>query len=155
MITLNLRLDKHFTCMQITEKSLKSIFQLSYLEDLVLVGCLGIDDDGLAFLNKGHTTLKVCYLLLLITFPIHMFQIHALVVSNFYICILFNLLLHQALDISNCQKISHTGLTNITRGAGCLKEIILAYGSAVSTKIQFISSHNFTSYQIWSKLTYC
>ncbi|KMT05424.1 hypothetical protein BVRB_7g175510 [Beta vulgaris subsp. vulgaris] len=82
----------------ITEKSLKSIFQLSYLEDLVLVGCLGIDDDGLAFLNKGHTTLK-------------------------------------ALDISNCQKISHTGLANITRGAGCLKEIILAYGSAVTLDV--------------------
>ncbi|KAL2928017.1 F-box/LRR-repeat protein 3, partial [Bienertia sinuspersici] len=42
----------------ITEKSLEPILQLPYLEDLVLVGCLGIDDDGLASLNKGRTLLK-------------------------------------------------------------------------------------------------
>lgn len=36
------------------------ILQLAHLEELVLVGCLGIDDDGLAFLNEGCSTLKVC-----------------------------------------------------------------------------------------------
>ncbi|XP_021861357.2 F-box/LRR-repeat protein 3 isoform X1 [Spinacia oleracea] len=82
----------------ITEKSLTPILQLSYLEDLVLVGCLGIDDDGLAFLDKGHTMLKT-------------------------------------LDLSNRQNISHTGIANLTRGAGCLKEIILAYGSAVTLDV--------------------
>lgn len=82
----------------ITEKSLNFILQLSYLEDLVLVGCVGIDDDGLAFLDKGHTMLKT-------------------------------------IDLSNRQNISHTGIANLTRGAGYLKEIVLAYGSAVTLDV--------------------
>lgn len=36
--------------LQITEKCLPSILQLQHLEDLVLEGCLGIDDDGLSTL---------------------------------------------------------------------------------------------------------
>ncbi|XP_057534978.1 F-box/LRR-repeat protein 3-like [Amaranthus tricolor] len=82
----------------ITEKSLVPILQLAHLEELVLVGCLGIDDDGLAFLNEGCSTLK-------------------------------------RLDLSKCQNIGHTGLANLTRGARCLKEVILAYGSAVTLDV--------------------
>ncbi|XP_010264511.1 PREDICTED: F-box/LRR-repeat protein 3-like isoform X2 [Nelumbo nucifera] len=37
----------------ITNKSLPSILQLQYLEDLVLVGCFGIDDEGIATFSRG------------------------------------------------------------------------------------------------------
>ncbi|XP_020236859.1 F-box/LRR-repeat protein 3 [Cajanus cajan] len=44
----------------ITEKCLPSIFKLQHLEDLVLEGCFGIDDDGLDvnLLKQGCKTLK-------------------------------------------------------------------------------------------------
>lgn len=44
---------------QITEKCLSSIMQLDHLEDLVLEGCLGIDDDGLSTLQQTFKSLKV------------------------------------------------------------------------------------------------
>ncbi|XP_050384406.1 F-box/LRR-repeat protein 3-like [Argentina anserina] len=42
----------------ITDKCLPSIFELSYLEDLVLEGCFGIDDDSLAAFRHGCKSLK-------------------------------------------------------------------------------------------------
>ena len=51
-----------FSCVvQITEKCLPSIFKLQHLEDLVLEGCFGIDDDSLDvdLLKQGCKTLKV------------------------------------------------------------------------------------------------
>ena len=47
--------------MQITEKCLQSIFRLQHLEDLVLEGCFGIDDDSLEddVFKQGCKTLKV------------------------------------------------------------------------------------------------
>lgn len=46
---------------QITEKCLSSIFKLQHLEDLVLEGCFGIDDDSLnnVVFKQGCKTLKV------------------------------------------------------------------------------------------------
>ncbi|KAL0555710.1 hypothetical protein IC582_009666 [Cucumis melo] len=44
--------------MQITEKCLPSILKLKYLEDLVLEGCFGIDDDCLAVIRYGCKSLK-------------------------------------------------------------------------------------------------
>ncbi|XP_011021008.1 PREDICTED: F-box/LRR-repeat protein 3-like [Populus euphratica] len=38
---------------------LPSILQLQHLEDLVLEGCLGIDDDGLSTLQQSCKSLKV------------------------------------------------------------------------------------------------
>ncbi|OMP02349.1 Leucine-rich repeat, cysteine-containing subtype [Corchorus olitorius] len=43
----------------ITEKCLKSVLQLQYLEDLVLEGCHGIDDDGLSTLEQSSKSLKM------------------------------------------------------------------------------------------------
>ncbi|KAK9279536.1 hypothetical protein L1049_013215 [Liquidambar formosana] len=79
----------------ITEKCLPPILKLQHLEDLVLVGCLGIDDDGLATLKQSCESLKT-------------------------------------LNLSNCQNVSHLGLSSLTNGAGCLHQLNLAYGSAVS-----------------------
>lgn len=45
--------------LQITEQCLLPILQLPHLEDLVLEGCLGIDDDGLASLKHGCKSIKV------------------------------------------------------------------------------------------------
>ncbi|KAI9074899.1 hypothetical protein K1719_040227 [Acacia pycnantha] len=42
----------------ITGKCLSSIVKLHYLEDLVLEGCFGIDDDSLDVFKQGCTTLK-------------------------------------------------------------------------------------------------
>ncbi|KAJ7961144.1 F-box/LRR-repeat protein 3 [Quillaja saponaria] len=42
----------------ITEKCLPSILKLQYLEDLVLEGCFGIDEDSLGILKHGCKTLK-------------------------------------------------------------------------------------------------
>ena len=44
---------------QITDKCLPSILKLQHLEDLVLEGCFGIDDDSLAALKHGCKSLKV------------------------------------------------------------------------------------------------
>nr|TKR85318.1 small nuclear ribonucleoprotein U2B [Populus alba] len=44
--------------LQITEKCLPSILQLQHLEDLVLEGCLGIDDDGLSTLQQSCKSLN-------------------------------------------------------------------------------------------------
>ncbi|XP_022157296.1 F-box/LRR-repeat protein 3 isoform X2 [Momordica charantia] len=44
--------------MPITEKCLPSILRLKYLEDLVLEGCFGIDDDCLAVIRYGCKSLK-------------------------------------------------------------------------------------------------
>ncbi|KAH7543680.1 hypothetical protein FEM48_Zijuj02G0210900 [Ziziphus jujuba var. spinosa] len=43
----------------ITEKCLLRILQLPHLEDLVLEGCLGIDDDGLATLKHASKSIKM------------------------------------------------------------------------------------------------
>lgn len=48
-----------FSPCQITEKCLPSILKLKYLEDLVLEGCFGIDDDCLAVIGYGCKSLKV------------------------------------------------------------------------------------------------
>lgn len=45
--------------LQITEDCLPPIVQLPHLEDLVLEGCLGIDDDGLATLKHGCKSIRV------------------------------------------------------------------------------------------------
>lgn len=82
----------------ITEKCLNSVLQLAYLEDLILVGCLGIDDDGLASLKESCGTMRT-------------------------------------LDLSNCQNISHIGLSNMTRGAGYLHQLALSYGAAVTVDV--------------------
>ncbi|KAI4353482.1 hypothetical protein L6164_002428 [Bauhinia variegata] len=42
----------------ITDKCLSSVFKLQYLEDLVLEGCYGIDDDNLDVFKHGCKTLK-------------------------------------------------------------------------------------------------
>ncbi|XP_048435320.1 F-box/LRR-repeat protein 3-like [Pyrus x bretschneideri] len=42
----------------ITDKCLPSIFELQYLEDLVLEGCFGIDDDSLSTFKHGCKSLK-------------------------------------------------------------------------------------------------
>ena len=48
-----------FLLVQITNKCLPSILKLQYLEDLVLEGCFGIDDDSLAVLKQGCKSLEV------------------------------------------------------------------------------------------------
>ncbi|PRQ34684.1 putative leucine-rich repeat domain, L domain-containing protein [Rosa chinensis] len=47
------------SCLPITEKCLPPILQLQHLEDLVLEGCLGIDDDGLVSLKHCCSSLKM------------------------------------------------------------------------------------------------
>eukprot|EP01018_Ginkgo_biloba_P027920 Gb_24899 [translate_table: standard] len=44
--------------LQITNKCIASITHLDYLEDLVLVGCLCVDDEGLTFLKNGCKSLQ-------------------------------------------------------------------------------------------------
>lgn len=82
----------------ITNECLSSISQLQYLEDLVLEGCYGIDDDSLASLKQGCKALK-------------------------------------ALDMSSCQNVSHVGLSSLTSSAECLQQLILAYGSPVTSAV--------------------
>lgn len=82
----------------ITEKCLPPILQLEYLEDLVLEGCLGIDDDGLATLKHGSKSLKT-------------------------------------LNMSNCQNLSHVGLSSLTYGAEHLQQLILAYSLSVTADL--------------------
>lgn len=48
-----------FLRVQITNKCLPSILKLQYLENLVLEGCFGIDDDSLAVLKQGCKSLEV------------------------------------------------------------------------------------------------
>ncbi|CAN6556351.1 unnamed protein product [Malus baccata var. baccata] len=86
------------SCLPITEKCLPPILQLQHLEDLVLEGCLGIDDEGLATLNHSCKSLKM-------------------------------------LNLSKCQNISHVGLSSLTNGAEHLKQLVLAYGPAVTTDL--------------------
>ncbi|GAB4856281.1 hypothetical protein Ancab_014209 [Ancistrocladus abbreviatus] len=43
----------------ITNKCLPAILKLRYLEDLVLEGCFGIDDDNLSILKQGSKSLKI------------------------------------------------------------------------------------------------
>lgn len=45
--------------MQIGNKCLSQILQLQQLEELVLEGCYGIDDDGLAAFKLGCKSLQV------------------------------------------------------------------------------------------------
>lgn len=48
-----------FHILQITKKCLPAILQLHNLEELVLAGCLGIDDEALATLKQGCKSLEV------------------------------------------------------------------------------------------------
>ncbi|KAF3636932.1 F-box/LRR-repeat protein 3 [Capsicum annuum] len=82
----------------ITNECLSSISKLQYLEDLVLEGCYGIDDDSLASLEQGCKSLE-------------------------------------KLDMSSCQNVSHVGLSSLTSCAGCLRQLILAYGSPVTPAV--------------------
>ncbi|XP_068668905.1 F-box/LRR-repeat protein 3 [Aristolochia californica] len=43
---------------QITKKCLPSIIKLPYLKELILAGCIGIDDEGLSSLKQGFKSLK-------------------------------------------------------------------------------------------------
>lgn len=45
--------------LQISSKCLPSVLKLPYLEDLILEGCFGIDNDSLAALEYGCKSLKV------------------------------------------------------------------------------------------------
>lgn len=48
----------------------------------------------------------------------------------------------QMLNLSNCQNVTHTGLSSLTNGAQQLQQLILAYGSVVSLKLpKVISSY--------------
>ncbi|KAI7998125.1 F-box/LRR-repeat protein 3 [Camellia lanceoleosa] len=38
----------------------------------------------------------------------------------------------ETLDMSSCQNVSHVGLSSLTSGTGCLRQLILAYGSPVT-----------------------
>lgn len=49
-----------YGALQITNKCLPSVLKLQHLEDLVLEGCFGIDDDSVAALKHGCKSLKVC-----------------------------------------------------------------------------------------------
>ncbi|MBA0825351.1 hypothetical protein Goarm_021948 [Gossypium armourianum] len=82
----------------ITEKSLNSVLQLQHLEDLVLEGCHGIDDDGLSTLDQSCKSLKM-------------------------------------LNLSNCQNVTHPGLSSLINGTEQLQQIILAYGSSVTSDL--------------------
>ncbi|EXB78511.1 hypothetical protein L484_011134 [Morus notabilis] len=82
----------------ITEKCLPPILQLQHLEDLVLEGCHGIDDDGLATLTHTCKSIKM-------------------------------------IDVSNCQNLSHVGLSSLTNGAESLEQLVLANGPAVTTDL--------------------
>ncbi|KAE8712753.1 F-box/LRR-repeat protein 3 [Hibiscus syriacus] len=82
----------------ITEKCLNSVLELQNLEDLVLEGCNGIDDDGLSTLEQSCKSLKM-------------------------------------LNLSNCQNVTHTGLSSLINGTEQLQQIILAYGSSVTSDL--------------------
>lgn len=99
----------------ITEKCLKSVFQLQHLEDLVLEGCHGIDDDGLSALEQSCKSLKM-------------------------------------LNLSNCQNVTHTGLSSITNGAEQLQQLILTYGSAVSLNLPKVTADLAKCLHTFSKL---
>lgn len=49
-----------FSAWQITKKCLPAVLQLPHLEDLALVGCLSIDDEGLISLKQECKSLQVC-----------------------------------------------------------------------------------------------
>lgn len=38
----------------------------------------------------------------------------------------------ETLDMSSCQNVSHVGVSSLTSGSGCLRQLILAYGSPVT-----------------------
>ncbi|XP_027177174.1 F-box/LRR-repeat protein 3 [Coffea eugenioides] len=38
----------------------------------------------------------------------------------------------ETLDMSSCENVSHVGLSSLTSGSGCLRQLILAYGSPVT-----------------------
>lgn len=40
----------------------------------------------------------------------------------------------QKLDMSSCQNVSHVGLSSLTSCAGCLRQLVLSYGSPVRVK---------------------
>lgn len=82
----------------ITEKCLPPILELEHLEDLVLEGCPGIDDDGLATLKHSSKSLKT-------------------------------------LNMSNCQNVSHVGLSSLTYGAEYLQHLFLAYSLSVTSDL--------------------
>ncbi|KAE8667496.1 F-box/LRR-repeat protein 3 [Hibiscus syriacus] len=82
----------------ITEKCLNSVLELQNLEDLVLEGCHGIDDDGLSTLEQSCKSLKM-------------------------------------LNLSNCQNVTHMGLSSLINGTEQLQQIILAYGSSVTSDL--------------------
>lgn len=85
----------------ITKKCLTPILKLKYLEELILEGCFGIEDNCLADLKQGCKSL-------------------------------------QTLDLSSCQNVSHVGLSSLTSGTECLRQLIFAYGSPVT--IDFVDS---------------
>lgn len=50
--------------LQVTEKCLPPILQLQKLKELILVGCSGIDDEGLVTLKQGCRELEVPFFVL-------------------------------------------------------------------------------------------
>ncbi|KAK8601398.1 hypothetical protein V6N13_058889 [Hibiscus sabdariffa] len=84
----------------ITEKCLKSVIRLQHLEDLILEGCHGIDDDGLSTLEQSQSCKSL-----------------------------------KMLNLSNCQNVTHTGLSALINGTEQLQQIILAYGSSVTSDL--------------------
>ncbi|KAG6751379.1 hypothetical protein POTOM_045913 [Populus tomentosa] len=101
----------------ITEKCLPSILQLQHLADLVLEGCLGIDDDGLSTLQQSCKSLKERNM------RVHC-EFVALILQIF-----------KTLNMSNCQNTSHVSLSSLTSDAENLGELTPAYGPTVTADL--------------------
>ncbi|OEL33796.1 F-box/LRR-repeat protein 3 [Dichanthelium oligosanthes] len=100
--------------LQVGNESLRSISTLEKLEELAMVGCSCIDDEGLELLSKGSNSLQHHWQhnFLMLTFDLF----ETLIPSK-------KLLLFQSVDVSRCDHVSYQGLASLIDGRNFLKKL--------------------------------
>ncbi|KAK4606805.1 hypothetical protein RGQ29_000871 [Quercus rubra] len=121
----------------ITEKCLPPILELEHLEDLVLEGCPGIDDDGLATLKHGSKSLKnvshvgLSSLTHGAEYLQHLFLAYSLSVTADLAKCLHNISRLQSIKLDGC-SVTTSGIKAIGNWLASLKELSLSKCSGVT-----------------------
>ncbi|KAL6002898.1 hypothetical protein ACLOJK_023120 [Asimina triloba] len=124
--------------LQITKKCLPSILQLQYLEDLILKGCLGIDDESLTTLQHGGRTLQdICFELCVQVFRCLPFSLASLRETMLQRSLRWGIL--ESMPCQNLKQMIITSLAESLQKLPKLQSLILDGCNLVHSKVKAIS----------------
>jgi len=119
--------------LQVSNESLRSLSTLENLEEISMVGCLFIDDDGLQMLGAGNSlqviTLQGCRSLY---DPLCILWCHFLLFIYFLCLSHFQPHLFQSIDVSRCHHVTSQGLALLIDSQRVIRKINAGHSLHVS-----------------------